>query len=304
LGIAINVVPWHPLFAVQQWTSPGAAGGLSLAFDPGLGRSKDYSPASAFLGNGRADAVLLPLSVSGLMRGDMLLLDRAEIRLTGPDGKVLYHDFSYLTLDGAGPIADARLEVHQTGEGSVPTYQVIFFWPEDFARIKDQRVRLEIDYSLTRFSSGGKQAIPALGGDARLPDLGWCKTRIDHEGDDVELGCLAFAYPNGCLTVLLENPATGQRNPPRHGCDPDYKPWFASFVPGVTRFGTELPFRDLHGLAHYPVNGAQLGQARVSLQIFSPEAHFTRHLTIPSIRLSDWEVEPRQTEANANDPRG
>ena len=194
--------------------------------------------------------------------------------------------------------------MNQTGRGDVRAHQVIFFPPRDFARIKNQSLRLEIDYSLSRFRSSGIQHIAALGGDARLADAGWCKTRMDPEGDDVELGCLALAYPSGCLTVLLENPATGQRNPPRDGCDPDYKPWTASIFPGVTWFGVELPFRDLHGLAHYPVDGAQLGQAKVSLQFFSPKAHFTRHLTIPSIRLSDWEAEPRMAGTNANDPPG
>jgi hypothetical protein len=295
LVIALDVVPWRPLFAVQQWLSPQPhqAGGVLLAFDPGLGRSKDDLPASAFAGNGGADAILLPLRISGLAEDSMLLLDRAEIRLTGPDGTVLYQGVSWLTLDGAGPIADAQLEVHQTSRGGVSAHQAIFFPPRDFARIKNQSLRLEIDYSLTRFHSRGTQAIAALGGDARLAEAGWCKTRMDPEGDDVELGCLTHAYPTGCLTLLLENPATGQRNPSRQGCDPDYRPWAGSIIPGVMRFRSELPFRDLHGLAHYPVDGAQLDQSRVTLQFFSPDDHFTRHLTIPSIRLSDWETEPR-----------
>jgi hypothetical protein len=304
LVVAINVVPLRPLFAVQQWLSPQAAGGVSLAFDPGQGRSKDGLLATALAGNGGADAILLPLRISGLTQGNMLLLDYAEIRLTGADGTVLYHGVSYLTFDGAGPIADTRLEVNQTGRGDVPAHQIIFFPPRDFARIKNQSLRLEIDYSLSRFRSSGTEHIAALGGDAHLADAGWCKTRVDPEGDDVQLGCLALAYPSGCLTVLLENPITGQRNPPRHGCDPNYAPWSATFVPGVTLFGGELPFRDLHGLAHYPVDGAQLGQARVSLQFFSPEAHFSRHLTIHSIRLSDWEAQPRQTATNADEPPG
>jgi hypothetical protein len=304
LVIILDVVPWRPLFAVQQWLSPEAPGAVSLAFDPGLGRSKDDLPASAFAGNGGADAIQMPLRISGLTQDGMLLLNRAEIRLTGLDGTVLYHGFSYLSFDGAGPIADTQLEVRQAGRGDVPAHQVIFFRPRDFARIKNQTVRLEIDYSLTKFRSSGIQHIAALGGDARLADAGWCKTRMDADGDDVEFGCLTLAYPPGCFTVLLENPTTGQRNPPRYGCDPDYKPWSASIFPGVMRFGGGLPFRDLHGLAHYPVNGAQLGQAKVTLQFFSPQAHFTRHLTIPSIRLSDWEAEPRQAEANANDPPG
>jgi hypothetical protein len=305
LVVVSSLVPWRPLFAVQRWLSPEpeAGRGIALAFDPRLGRSKEELPPSVFAGNGGADAVLLPLRISGLTQGSMLFLDRAEIRLIGPNGTVLYRGVSWLSLDGAGPMAATKLEVHQTSRGDVHAHQVLFFRPRDFARIKDRTVRLEIDYSLTQFRARGTQHIAALGGDARLADAGWCKTRMDPEGDDVELACLTPADPPGCLTAVLENPATALHNPPYHACEPDYKPWSASIFAGVMRFGGGLPFRDLHGLAHYPVNGTQLNQAEVALQFFSPQAHFTRHLTMPAIRLSDWETEPRQTAMSGVMPR-
>ncbi len=304
--VALFFLPWRPLFAVQQWLSPQPEAGkaITLAFDPALGHSRDDVPASAFTGSGGAAAIALPLRVSGLPSDGMLLLDRAEIRALAPDGTVLYRGVSWLTVDGAGSVADAQLEVHPNGKSDVPAHQVIFFPPRDFARIKDKNVRLEIDYSLTQFGSDGTHVIAALDGDARLGDAGWCKTRMDPEGDDVEIGCLTPASPPTCFTAMLENPAIGQHNPPYHSCQPDYKPWSGTILPGLARFGGGLRFRDLHGLAHYPVDGAQLGQARVSLQFFSPEAHFTRHLTIPSIRLSDWEAQPHQAEVNANSPPG
>ena len=52
-----------------------------------------------------------------------------------------------------------------------------------------------------------------------------------------------------------------------------------------------LPFRDLNGLAHYPIDGSQLPQAQVVLQTYAPVDHFTRHLVISQIKLSDWEPE-------------
>jgi hypothetical protein len=301
----IDNMPWQPLFAVQQWFSAEAPGAVALAFDPGLGRSKDELSPAAFAGKSGAEAIQLPLRVSGLAQGGLLYVNRAEIRLTATDGTVVYQGFTYLNFDSPGPVAETQMQVRQTGHGDVSAHQTIFFPPKDFARIRNQDLRLDIDYSLTRFASRGTEHIAALGGNARLPNAGWCKTRMDPEGDDVELSCLTPADPPSCGIIQLENPVSGQRNPPRHGCDPTYKPWSASILPpGLMGFGIGLPFRDLHGLAHYPVDGAQLGQAQVTIQFFSPKAHFTRHLTIPSIRLGDWETQPRQARTNAPDAPG
>jgi len=49
-----------------------------------------------------------------------------------------------------------------------------------------------------------------------------------------------------------------------------------------------VPFRDTSGLAHYPVDGSQLADARVVMRLYSPADHFSRRVLIPSIRLSDW----------------
>ena len=56
------------------------------------------------------------------------------------------------------------------------------------------------------------------------------------------------------------------------------------------RFRGELHFRDPQGLAKYPVDASQLADIRVSLKTYAPVAHFTRHLTIPQIRLGDWQA--------------
>jgi len=56
----------------------------------------------------------------------------------------------------------------------------------------------------------------------------------------------------------------------------------------VTRFTMTVPFRDTSGLAHYPVDGSQLADARVVMRLYNPVDHFSRRVVIPSIRLSDW----------------
>jgi hypothetical protein len=59
----------------------------------------------------------------------------------------------------------------------------------------------------------------------------------------------------------------------------------------LVRFGTNLPFRDPSGLAKFPVDGPQLPQSRVVIRVYEPEDHFTRSLTIPEIRLKEWEAQ-------------
>ena len=89
--------------------------------------------------------------------------------------------------------------------------------------------------------------------------------------------------------MTLQNPANGERNPEKRYCDPDYAPYAAHFYPDATsQWGGGIPFRDVQNLARYAVDGSQLAAAQVWLKSYRPEAHFTRRLVIPEIRLRDW----------------
>ena|SRR5712691_4750623 len=98
-----------------------------------------------------------------------------------------------------------------------------------------------------------------------------------------------------CLWRIVISPETG--------CWPNYSPYSAQYTPdSLTCFEGALPFRDLSGLAKYPVDASQLPQSRVVLRIYQPQEHFTRRLVITEIHLSDWEsleIERQQ----AADPR-
>jgi hypothetical protein len=54
------------------------------------------------------------------------------------------------------------------------------------------------------------------------------------------------------------------------------------------REGANLFFRDAAGLVHYPVNGSQIGSARVLMKNYAVADHYSMQLTIPAIRLADW----------------
>src|SRR5262249_45119862 len=152
-------------------------------------------------------------------------------------------------------------------------------------------VRVEVDYWLTLVEVVTSQALPALGGDQQIPNIGHFRTRINDRQTAVEYSWLD---PAGCFHSFLEYMPTGQKNPARFGCGPYtslarlvQNPLFPARLlkPGVV-----LPFRDPAGLAHFPVDGSKLQQSRAVLQLYRVRDHFTRRLVIPDVRIGEWEA--------------
>jgi hypothetical protein len=158
-----------------------------------------------------------------------------------------------------------------------------------YERFKDTSVQMEISYSLTLMGLSHSFAIPALRGDERIPDIGWCKTRVNDARTSIQLACLHPGLGPNCASVFLENTSNGQHNPVRAACSPNYSP-LVNTIDGdaVIRMVMIVPFRDASGLAHYPVDGSQLADTRMVARLYSPVDHFSRRVLISSIRLSDW----------------
>ena len=71
-----------------------------------------------------------------------------------------------------------------------------------------------------------------------------------------------------------------------------YAPYPVHIFPdSMNQSGGGIKFRDLQGLAKYPVDSSQLDTAQVILKSYRPAAHFTRRLVIPDIRLNDWKID-------------
>ena len=104
------------------------------------------------------------------------------------------------------------------------------------------------------------------------------------------MSCIEAGKAPSCATFFLEHVPSGARNPAIVRCSPEYSPFFDGlFGPdAMRRFGVAVPFRDPTGLAHFPVDGPLLRDSRVVMRIYRAEDHFTRQLTIPDVRLSDW----------------
>lgn len=150
-------------------------------------------------------------------------------------------------------------------------------------------MRLEFDYSMTLLRATLSYAVPALHGDLRTPGLGICETETNETGTAVELRCKQAGNSSSCRSAFLEDTVTGQRNPEIFMFVPDYSPKLerAEKSP-LFLYGVNLPFRDPSGLTRYPVTGPQLSRSNVMVSLFEPEDHFSRHLVIPPVRLSDW----------------
>jgi hypothetical protein len=136
--------------------------------------------------------------------------------------------------------------------------------------------------------------MPAVGGDQRIPGLGWCKTKVNEDETVVELSCMQPGKGphcgNVCATGFLENATSGRRNPEYFACEPNYSPYFGDFHFVMTHFNAGLRFRDALGLAHFPVDGPQLAQSRIVNRLYQPTDHLTRQLVIPQITLQEWEA--------------
>ena len=72
---------------------------------------------------------------------------------------------------------------------------------------------MEIDYSLTLFLIQAVNTMPATNGEGRFSALGRCATKIDQEGDDIEVGCVNVGAGPTCIFLALEDSTTGTRNP-------------------------------------------------------------------------------------------
>jgi len=280
LAPMLSFATWASAFSVQRTLSPNPAIAepVTIAFDPDLGRSAAEPAATS------ANVVLLPIRVSGLPPESIVMNERATIRLIARDGTTLFSGRTKVSLGYGDDFPVGTVE-----GGEVRIHQRIVFPERVYEPLRTQSVRMEIEYSLTLFQIEATNTISALNGSARLSGLGWCKTKIDDDGDDIELGCIKPGGVPTCFGVTLENPVSGKRNRETHHCDPDYKPYPAHVYPdSMSQYGVGIGFRDLRGLATYPVDGAQLADAQVMLKSYAPVAHFTRRLTISVTRLEDW----------------
>jgi len=87
-----------------------------------------------------------------------------------------------------------------------------------------------------------------------------------------------------------------------HLCDPNYGPFHrVALEDAVERSELSIPFHDRFGLAHYPVDSAQIRRARVDVTAYDPVGHFRSSIAMPDIRLAEWPL-PGASNPSASEP--
>ena len=325
IGLAVVLVAMSTLAALPKtltlriqeslWGSANS-GGITLRFNPAYQYASSEMAGAGAYGNGaivpaavvaaraaemarigkQMGSIRLPVSLSGLPSGDVLIADRAAVRIVSMSGNVLYEGAGACTR-GISGVGSACMDntLHMLAgaiEGSdTPSEQRLYLPISLYERIKNDPVRVEIMYALTRLVPQPSQTIAAIGGQRSLPEMGSCATRMDDDADEIQLGCLTNVDVPFCTNVVLEDPQTNKRNPAFHLCRPNYGPVHREgFEDAVSHSSLSIPFLDRSGLAHYPVGSAAIARARIILTVFDPVAHFRTTVAIPNIRLGDWQM--------------
>ncbi|MGC1459512.1 MAG: hypothetical protein WA825_14645 [Steroidobacteraceae bacterium] len=298
LIIGFAWLPWPVAFSLQTALSaePGAAHAVAMAFDPQAGRYRLPLGAAPNV----TSALYLPLKFTELPADSSVLLDRADVRISGADGTTLYQGTSNISVDGQGSMLDAQFEVRagRAGDPIPAIFQRIYLPADVYTRLANRQVRLAVDYSLTMFRPAGSYTLPAVGAHQTLAGLGHCHTSIDAERDDVGIQCMSTEQQPSCFSGFLQHPATGLRNPESHFCFPKYDPAvLGNFWPdALSRTRGEFRFFDRSGMIRFPVDGPKLAGATLNITAFVPRDHFSRHLDTPLVRLADLSglaTEPR-----------
>lgn len=284
-------IPWRPAFAIQSSLSnaPGSSRDIALNFDPEAGRFR--APAGgltiddtiAILRRGEGvNQVYLPFRVTGLPPDSAVRMDHSEVRLIETNGRM-----DRLELESW----NARRQ--GSGSPSQAVYPPLEIPVALYERIKDQPVRLEVDYWMTLVQVASSHALPAINAVQDIPGLGSCRTNFNDPKTAIRFGCLGAGPTPTCFSVFLEHVPTGERNPEQFGCG-SYSGFMRDRLPdALSRFGSNLPFRDSRGLAQFPVDGSKLRESRVVIQSYRAQDHFTRKLLIPEVRLGEWGADGR-----------
>jgi hypothetical protein len=285
LGILATFVPWTPAFAIQKTLSPSpnSAAGVNISFQPSLGRYRRGADFPVLRAGDVQAWVFLPIDFSGLPDDSGVQVDRPSVSVIGP---------------GGGSIAQlvaSRISVRRN-PGDNPTqsgYQMLAVPGDLYRQIKNQSVRLEIDYSLTLFKSAFSHSLPAVNANVHVPGAGWCATRVNPAETAVQLSCEQGGRPPDCLSINLEHLSSGRKTPDRLNCEQaDYGPFpsWQLLPDGLAHFGGALAFRDPNGFATFPVIGSMLPESELVMHVYRAAEHFTRKVVIPEVRLGDWEA--------------
>lgn len=290
--VGILMLPWQPAaFALQSRLSPerGAGNQVVVAYEANPSPVPANQRAVRFPGR---TSLRIPLLVAALPDDSIVTADHYEVRVIDSSGVVRAKSHS-------PEYAADTFTVSQQGKGpaislnwrSAAIYGTVGMDAQDYMRLRNEKVHVELEYSLTLLRLAEAYGIPAVNGNERLPGVGWCRTSVSPFGDAIVLNCMQAGRLPDCYSRFLEHLPSGRRNTTDFACsNRDYSPTFAQFFPdSVVRFGSPvLSFHDPTGDVHYPVDAQDIAQSQVIIRNYRALDHFTRTVTTPESPLSDW----------------
>jgi hypothetical protein len=312
LGVVALVfvqLPWNTAFALQEWLTRPAGGStaITLAFgnkSPDASATEPTAPgkalnarqASALLLQGHVDQALeslsgraqpadspvaidLPVRADGVGPGELLFVDRLEVRLFGGDGRLLYwranagiSPSSFMPRP-PGDATGTSGFIHQTVDIPVRVYR----------QSAASSTQLRMDYSLTLMKTLAEYKIAAVDGVLMAPEVGRCASQ--HDDDAISIRCQTMGWTPFCYSATLYA-ADGRHNPEVRKCTLDYRPYLPTPIRVQGSMQVDVPVRDRYGLAHYPVDASELAKSYVLLKIYSERDHFKRTLIVSRFHLS------------------
>jgi hypothetical protein len=217
------------------------------------------------------------IMVKGLPVDSALVADQYAIRVLNTQGTILYQGASNFPK-ASQPVAGLALRHGDEEQEQFLVDQSIDIPSHVIAWKSAQAVRVEIDYSLTLMRSVAQDWFATVENDESLAGFGRCAIRPDDRA--VELNCLSTRPLSGCIAGYTGQRATGKKTWLFMDCNSrDYAP----FAGAIWRdayfrlgwFGTGQRFEST----------GDAGVLSNMVEMFAPQDHFTRHLTIPKLQL-------------------
>ncbi|MGN6452703.1 MAG: hypothetical protein ACTHL7_06460, partial [Steroidobacteraceae bacterium] len=298
LTLVFGQLPWNAAFGIQRWRSPvpHAAQAIHFAYDeqhsspaqqasaaasglPPSTRRTSAGPAERYFeshGPARTAPVLfqLPVRIDGLRPDELLLVDRSDVALLGPDGAPRYRGLNPGELDPPGPVHAAGLAL----------MQAIALPARVYRDLGAEQLPLRLDYSITLMKVHSEHVISATDGVLPTAEMGACATRPDESGSSIQLRCQKIGLMPFCVGVTVRGPE-GRNNPEFLQCDPDYRPYLPTLTDALNRLAVDVPVRDPTGLTHYPLEAANIGTLQLLIEVYGVQEHAVRSLLTPRIRL-------------------
>jgi hypothetical protein len=276
-ALMATAIPWKLAFAIQKSLSPEPGSGASVAIEYNSTDSASLSRMAPSLLHPDSARIRFKIVVKGLPADSALVADQYAIRVLNTQGTILYQGASNFPK-ASQPVAGLALRHGDEEQEQFLLDQSIDIPSHVIAWKSAQAVRVEIDYSLTLMRSVAQDWFATVENDESLAGFGRCTIRPDDRA--VDLNCLSTRPLSGCIAGYTGRRATGKKTWLFMDCNSrDYAP----FAGAIWR---DAYFRlGLFGTGQSFDSTGDAGVLSNMVEMFIPQDHFTRHLTIPKLQL-------------------